>query len=217
VDHYATWAVLLLPYLEQDNLYREWDIKKEYYQQTDLARQTPVPTYFCPSRRSPRSPAVSVADDVPDTHNPDRHFPGAVGDYACSLGYGQGDYWWGDPPDNGAFQYGTQTLRFASITDGLSNTIFVGEKHVQLGQFGRGADCSTYNGDHGCSFRWGGPGYSGLARSPQDSGTRFGSYHPGLCQFVMGDGSVRVLPNSIAVTTLGLLTSRNDGQTIPDL
>jgi hypothetical protein len=33
----------------------------------------------------------------------------------------------------------------------------------------------------------------------------------------MGDGSVRVLPNSIAVTTLGLLTSRNDGQTIPDL
>src|SRR5690348_17377624 len=35
---YATWAVLLLPYLEQDNLYRQWDLSLTYYEQGDTAR-----------------------------------------------------------------------------------------------------------------------------------------------------------------------------------
>src|SRR4029434_7881671 len=30
-DQYATWAVLILPYIEQDNLYRTWDLTKKYY------------------------------------------------------------------------------------------------------------------------------------------------------------------------------------------
>src|SRR3954470_12459879 len=32
-DQYATWCVLLLPYLEQENLYRNWDLTKKYYDQ----------------------------------------------------------------------------------------------------------------------------------------------------------------------------------------
>ena len=34
-DAHVTWAVLLLPYLEQENLYRRWDITREYYLQPD--------------------------------------------------------------------------------------------------------------------------------------------------------------------------------------
>src|ERR1044071_7223753 len=30
-DQYATWSVLLLPFIEQDNLYRNWDLTKKYY------------------------------------------------------------------------------------------------------------------------------------------------------------------------------------------
>src|SRR5205823_3318504 len=30
---YASWCVLVLPYLEQDALYRQWDLTKTYYQQ----------------------------------------------------------------------------------------------------------------------------------------------------------------------------------------
>src|SRR5262249_35610030 len=137
-------------------------------------------------------------------------------DYACSLATGTVDYWWDkDNPANGAFQYGTLPINFAAITDGLSNTLFVGEKHVPLGHFGEGGwDCSSYNGDNGCSFRHAGPGV-GLVVNTTSTSYAFGSYHPGICQFVMGDGSVRPLPVSINTTTLGYLAVRNDGQVIP--
>src|SRR5215472_16283486 len=48
----ATWAVLILPFIEQDNLYRQWNINFTYYQQNPVARLSPVKIYFCPSRRS---------------------------------------------------------------------------------------------------------------------------------------------------------------------
>src|SRR5262245_39816904 len=48
----ATWAVLILPYMDQDNLYRQWQLSLTYYQQNNLARQSAVKLYFCPSRRS---------------------------------------------------------------------------------------------------------------------------------------------------------------------
>src|SRR5947199_885078 len=35
---YATWAVMLLPFLEQDNLFKQWDLSRPYYQQSDAAR-----------------------------------------------------------------------------------------------------------------------------------------------------------------------------------
>src|SRR5947209_3255451 len=50
-DLHATWAVLIMPYLEQDNLYKQWNLPLTYYEQSDVARKTPVPVYFCPSRR----------------------------------------------------------------------------------------------------------------------------------------------------------------------
>jgi prepilin-type processing-associated H-X9-DG protein len=46
--------------------------------------------------------------------------------------------------------------------------------------------------------------------------SQFGSWHPGVCQFVMADGSVRALPVSINPTVLGYLAQRNDGQATPD-
>src|SRR3954469_17355954 len=47
-----TWAVVLLPHMEQDNLYRRWDLSRTYYEQNQTARLTPVRSYFCPSRRT---------------------------------------------------------------------------------------------------------------------------------------------------------------------
>src|SRR5882724_2352367 len=43
-DHWATWAVLILPYVEQDNLYRQWDLTQQYYAQPAAVRQTSVKT-----------------------------------------------------------------------------------------------------------------------------------------------------------------------------
>ena len=33
-DKYASWSVMILPYIEQDSLYRTWDLTKNYYNQT---------------------------------------------------------------------------------------------------------------------------------------------------------------------------------------
>jgi hypothetical protein len=193
----------------------------------DTFRLTPLKVYYCPSRRTPSSaPQASVSGDVPDAGG--AHVPGALSDYAAAINdLGYWDYGFvnaGDPPANGAFNsngWGSaaenRKLSFKDVTDGLSNTILVGEKHVQVGHFGvgegSGGDGSAYNGERGSVLR---AGNIGLARSPtENSNGGFGSYHPGVCQFVFGDGSVHVLSNTVPVSTLQLLVNIHDGQVIP--
>jgi len=217
----ASWAWLILPYLEQDNLYRTWDLSGglgKFPTNTNLA---PVPNYFCPSRRSK------------NTTMPSQNFPqragcvlfqsvtGALGDYAVNIGTTGMDVplvnAFGPPvPPNGPFEY-ANGLTFLQISDGLSNTLLVGEKNVPPDQFGQYPwDCSIYDGhNYPCSTRAGGPGFP-LASSRYDTGWKFGSYHPTTVQFAFADGSVHGLKLTTQPVTLGLLADRNDGQVIPE-
>lgn len=108
-------------------------------------------------------------------------------------------------------------FRFVSFSDGLSNTLLVGEKHIPQGSLGVGWwDCSSYNGDYyACSTRAAGPNYP-LANNPRDTGWKFGSLHTGVVQFCFGDGGVRSLATTIHPYTLGLLANRADGEVIPE-
>ena len=68
-----SWAWILLPNLEQENLYRQWKEGDQLFSTTADFRplQTPVALYFCPSRRDPRSDpflAVSFSQDVDEGH-----------------------------------------------------------------------------------------------------------------------------------------------------
>ncbi|MDB5306981.1 MAG: pulG 8 [Gemmataceae bacterium] len=82
----ATWAVLILPYLEQDNLYHRWALPRSYYEQTAGARETAVKSYFCPSRRTATGPPpVSVSGDTPADGPGVVNYPGALGDYAVVV------------------------------------------------------------------------------------------------------------------------------------
>ena len=147
--------------------------------------------------------------------------PVAVGDYAACIGTTGYDY---DAilsdgstiPTNGTFP-AVRGVRFGEITDGLSNTLLVGEKHVPRGsEGGYPWDCGIYDGHNPvCSLRAAGPDFP-LASSPNDTAWVFGSHHPGICQFVFGDGSVRSLANTTDSFLLGLLANRADGQLIPD-
>jgi hypothetical protein len=107
---------------------------------------------------------------------------------------------------------------FVSVTDGLSNTLLIGEKHVQQGKFGQSSigDGSFYNSDpanQNCE-RAAGP-TTPIARSPKDAYNRqFGSWHQNVCLFVMCDGSVHAINANIDTTNLGRLACRNDGQEI---
>ncbi len=65
---YATWFVLIMPYLEQENISRLWDFKTFYRNQPDTARTMQVKTYLCPARRATGPDAIAA---YPDDVNPD--------------------------------------------------------------------------------------------------------------------------------------------------
>jgi prepilin-type N-terminal cleavage/methylation domain-containing protein len=212
----ASWAWLLLPYMEQDNLYKDWDRRQPFCNVPLEIRKSRVPNYFCPSRRTAKTSDVNINFPNPAGCSLVYGVTGALGDYAACIGTTGWDIPGGPGTANGSFRF-VYGVRFAEITDGLSNTFMVGEKHVPIERLGEYAwDCSIYDGhNYQCSCRAAGPGFP-LADSIHDPGWKFGSYHHHLCQFAMADGSVRVVPVSTRPYTLGLLADRSDGLVIPD-
>jgi prepilin-type processing-associated H-X9-DG protein len=96
---WPTWAVLILPYIEQQAAYSAWDTQLRYYEQptrgtaADPTAQA-VPIYFCPARRGP-DVGLSVAtgdtvstQDVPShpQYGSATHRPGGLSDYAACNG-----------------------------------------------------------------------------------------------------------------------------------
>ena len=234
LDNRYTWLVQIMPYIEQDNLFQQWNLTRSYNNQNAVARETPVKAYYCPSRRSGAGVPV-VVDTMDNTTTPANGVPA---DYAACAGdpaTGNGnDYWWPSAGPlggcNGVFKMANDWSttpsgpnrpgsRIADITDGTSNTVLIGEKHIPRTQIGTvaGGDGPAYNGDKGYSFRMMGANRL-LARTLTESaGGKFGSYHTGVVNFVLGDGSVRSLRTSIDGTTLGLLAHKSDGKVIPSI
>ena len=111
-------------------------------------------------------------------------------------------------------------ISFKRITDGLSKTVFVGEKHLTEEGFGlkRFNDNSVYNGDFHRTFaRYGGVvAPIAVPTDPADNlpHAPFGSSHPGICQFVFGDGSVQGLSTSIDPIPFGFMNAINDGEVV---
>jgi hypothetical protein len=128
---------------------------------------------------------------------------------------------------------------FSRLNDGTSNQIIVGEKHIpnnRLGQCGRN---TTITGDQhftDCSFLapwirtrtsfargwyYGSPRI--IARGPNDyqgdsqappSTYSFGSWHTGICHFLMGDGSIQSLSVTTPASTLECLIHVSDGKIV---
>ena len=240
-NNYATWAVLVFPFMEQQNLYDQFNLAAPLNDPDNQpasarqARYNSLESHLCPSRRQP--PAFTV--DAPEDG-------GAVIDYAAVGGSGPGagqiggdgamlmcGLWQPELDADGNVR-GVQwrsMVSFASISDGLSNTALFGEKFVPQPHLGK------MNGD------WDGPGYMswnnfssdddfakmgwstrrmgfglGLVRNKMDTGStvrvRFGSYHPSTSQFVMCDGSVRNLDNMTSETVLSAMAGKADGKVV---
>jgi len=246
----VAWTVQIMPYIEDTVLYGQWDLNRWYYDQGesveegDALRATAVTIFFCPSRRTATTaPGLSTRGDKPDIRfsGSRNHYPGALGDYACCVGTSVKDDWdLAGPGGNGALivadweferplrspriieTWQSQT-KFTKIKDGLTHTIFVGEKHVLPGTFGKNTpanviaqtgDGSIYNGDHPWVISRSAGVDNPLAdrHSPFDS--QFGSWHSATCQFAMGDGSVQSFSTSIDTSVLGRLAHRSDGQIV---
>jgi prepilin-type processing-associated H-X9-DG protein len=118
--------------------------------------------------------------------------------------------------------------RIRHVTDGTSKTAILAEKHVFSGEVGisGGYNATTRDGLDDppvASVAAGGRGRlfvqangGGVARGPDESspGTTIGSWHPGVCNFLMADGAVLTVSNTIDDTNLSRLGDRRDGATL---
>jgi prepilin-type processing-associated H-X9-DG protein len=111
----------------------------------------------------------------------------------------------------------------ASVSDGTSNTIAVGEKRLNRSVFGTGTDDNEpynrpgWNGDFDM-YRLGNVApaqdFSSSSTSPS---TNFGSAHPSGFNAVFVDGSVRHIRYSVNVNNLRRACVVNDGQVYSEL
>lgn len=231
-DGFLTWHVTLMPYIEQDNLADKLKWNLPYTQQDPDVLKIGVPAYVCPARRPVKDISNKEVGGKP---------VGACGDYVGNAGsvfgetgyninYGfqtktNGVFNSGFPDDNPVVNGVLQRIRgrytFASIKDGLSQTLFVGEKAVnarKMNEPGGLGDGCMYNGDEpGVCMRVGGPLF-GLAKNkypqPPQTWTVFGSFHPQIVNFAVGDGSVQGIPVTIDEVVYGHLCDRKDGVSV---
>jgi prepilin-type N-terminal cleavage/methylation domain-containing protein/prepilin-type processing-associated H-X9-DG protein len=222
-----TWAVILLPFIEQGPLSTTWfttpipnldgpqivsskpriAINDLRFNKTIRNQSAPlsntVPIYFCPSRRDPQVCTTPMGSNL----------VGACSDYAVVGG--------NNTLNTGAFHindgYGIG-ITLLAITDGTSNTLMIGEKHLTPTDLGNGAiDGCVYSATpSGLSFRRAGPLFPlALGSTDVSNGNIFGSWHTGIVNFVFCDGHVAGLTTSIPSTTLGFLATRAGGEVIP--
>ena len=226
-NRHPSWFAIILPFVEGSAEAEQWDINKTYYDRDNkLARETLVSVFRCPSRGSIDLTTESITDGPASTL-------GAVGDFAGNAGnnrLGGNEFW--RPGANGtivtANKFDDQSdtspgwesdVTLKRITDGLSKTFFAGEKHIPLEHSLKQG--SMYNGDHQPNCARVAGRTAPLANTINDTtrcqtGTcdTFGSWHPGICQFVFGDGHVAAIPTSVSVIVLDGLAARDDGQII---
>ncbi len=221
--------VAILPHVELANSFNLYDFTKsnrDPFNQQVVSQQ--IPFYYCPSAAR-RRPVPSCSSDAGR----------APGTYAANIGTEDYNQYWSyfghpTPSLDGMIVYSDtqdRKTRFASVTDGSSNTLLVGETAYNLPDykfsFGdcQGQPrysftywCNPYPGSTACTTQFGfnprdiandGVFDRGWVRS-------FRSDHPGGVQFVFGDGSVHFISENIAVETLDRLAARNDGQPTGD-
>jgi prepilin-type N-terminal cleavage/methylation domain-containing protein/prepilin-type processing-associated H-X9-DG protein len=111
------WAAFLLPYLEQEPLYRQLDFSRPI--RNSPAIQTMVPVYLCPSDIVPPN-AFAVTDAAGATLA-----LAAPSCYAATVG--QDAFEVDDLTGDGVFYRNSRT-RFADITDGASQTVLLGDR-----------------------------------------------------------------------------------------
>jgi len=107
-------------------------------------------------------------------------------------------------------------IRMRDITDGLSNTYLLGEKHVSRLHYGTygdfGYDQSIVSGDDWDLIRW--TVKPPLQDSNEPDPERFGSAHPSGFHMSLADGAVKFTNYEIDIQVHRQLGSRNDAKPI---
>ncbi len=229
-----TWAAAILPFIEERNTFDRFNFNLPIWDPSNVpAVQIVVNTYICPSDPTGNNPLqggrIQTGSDnpgksmglwYPGSMGPTRDgtapgnscvfCPGTVPCYCCSntSDYGCCASIGGQiVPGTGIFDRANHPIRLRDVTDGLAHTFMVGETIP--------AQC-TYNGAYNHNFPVAGTTIPlNSFNSTTDgsdtlwwSGCGFKSYHPGGAQFVMVDGSVQFVAETIDYQLFNNLGSR---------
>jgi prepilin-type N-terminal cleavage/methylation domain-containing protein/prepilin-type processing-associated H-X9-DG protein len=215
-----SWITQILPHFDQKAVYRHLDFQQGIYQPAnETARGVRLSILMCPSTPSFGYSAFAAC------HN----------DLEAPI----------DTRNNGVFFLNSH-VKLDEIEDGLTHTIFLGEKlgGTDLGGWAAGTRSTLRNTGTPINGTPSGPGATFITafdrppaplpkggrpllddEIPPESRTNqvrpvivggFGSHHPKGANFLFGDGAVRFLKNSINPAIYRLLGNRNDGQPIGD-
>lgn len=207
IGYHMSWAVQILPYLEHQNTFRTIDFSVGAYDpKNEKARAIVISTYICPSDfRSPTDNRNVAATS----------FAGVQHDEEAAIDHGN---------------HGTFVLNLAvpmdSVTDGSSNTLFVGEKAMLTDELGwmSGTRATLRNAGDTINLNLtalrhqfplqGNSGNTAPVTAEHVGG--FSSHHTGGAHFMLGDGSIRFLSQNIEQATFRRLANRSDGEPISD-
>lgn len=208
------WQVAILPFLDYQPLYNQVSQHtKQPAEAPDKLLQTKVEIYRCPADRTADMNAMrgGLGTSNYSGNHGDQPLPRWLPGRAVPLWPGQPD----TPVKANGLMFWNSSVHFRDVVDGLSNTIFVGE---------RGATSAA--------GIWGGVGANNFENDQvtdcsdqsriNESLTGFSSMHGALAHFMMADGSVRAISATIdsnATEQGGVfqhLSNRADGNPIPE-
>lgn len=221
----ASWAFHLLPFMEHQAQFDSFHPKERVDDDLNSqAMRTPVAVFFCPTRRAP------VADRDFDNGGgvPLVRGVAAGGGYAANAGLFHN---YETPPELGGPDedldpsitagpiYTDSKISDRHVTDGLSNTFAIGERHIppedvvvddQDRLHLRIGDTAFFAADTAATIL-GGTKY-GLATDIRDPIiVKFGSLHASVVHFVFLDGHVTAVPDDVDLDALQQLSVIADG------
>ena len=226
----------LLPFIEQDNLWQQWDHFS--YTSNERVPATPTGVQFAQGTFVSKVVKTLICPSNPAGPLSVNFTPANSGRYFITSYYGNGGT--RSYPRNNATRpslityggngvfYRNKAYKMADILDGTSNTLFFGERHF----FDPIFDSSPVIGDKIADWGWvwfGGEADAHLGTSVpinfrlpanfdtlsggqqqilfEDRINAYGSGHPGGANFALCDGSIRFIAQTISpVTFIGLGT-----------
>jgi prepilin-type N-terminal cleavage/methylation domain-containing protein len=227
------WSARVLPYLEQAAVFDQIDVDKSVADSSAHAGGGAlIPSYICPAvpvENDHWSECCSAFHLGPEENDDFRetHYTG-VSDTS------QGYYARTQPVSNGlGMLFNFNAVDLSEVTDGTSNTLFVGEttggwglhsthgtawlsrKWVAWNCLGTGGGINgsgTIPGGHDDKLDpYDGIGFGGNRNVEYVSRTSFSSFHPSGCHFTRVDGSSEFVTEDIDQDLLGVLTTRSGG------
>jgi prepilin-type N-terminal cleavage/methylation domain-containing protein len=224
----TSFLVFILPYMEQQVIYQQYNQQLAYNNAVNLAvGNMKVPSFYCPSGSRELSGNSGEAAGSPTVRNYCSHYCGVMGPTGTVLLAGKNyTYTISSAGANGAFSahgiLGTNTHnRMADVVDGTSLTFLIAERsniEPPQGNAGYRSWVRGQNGGVGACKNITNPinstNYNG---STNFNDMSFGSEHARGCQFTMADGSIKFVTSMVDMNVYKAAGSKNVREAIQSL